>query len=141
MMQAPVHLVDLEPFRQGDRIDQDAVARLVDDACRDTGFLQVTGHGVPLDECDRLLDTWAGFFDLPLAEKRTWVVGDESANRGFSELGKEALAYSRGERTPPISSRRSTSAGRRSPGRTSTVIALFAPNLWPDGHPASGPSG
>src|ERR1700738_4245794 len=98
---APIHAVDLEPFRCGGRTDQEAVARLVDDACRDTGFLQVTGHGVALEDCDRLLDTWAGFFDLPPAAKSAWVVADESANRGFSELGKEAMAYSRGDPTPP----------------------------------------
>jgi len=136
MMQAPVHLVDLEPFRLGDRIDQEAVARLVDDACRDTGFLQVTGHGVPLDQCDRLLDTWGGFFDLPLAEKRTWVVGDESANRGFSELGKEALAYSRGERTPPDLFE-AFNVGREEV--TGPYFdrhrRYFARNLWPDRPP------
>lgn len=38
---APVHAVDLEPFRYGNRADQEAVARLIDEACRDTGFLQV----------------------------------------------------------------------------------------------------
>jgi isopenicillin N synthase-like dioxygenase len=99
--QAPVHAVDLGPFRLGGPSDRQAIARLVDDACRDTGFLQVTGHGVSLEVCDRLLDAWAGFFDLPPAVKRDWVVGDESANRGFSAVGKEGLAYSRGEATPP----------------------------------------
>src|SRR5258708_5996536 len=98
---APVHAVDLEPFRRGGKSDQEAVARRVDEACRDTGFLQVSGHGVALEDCERLLDTWAGFFDLPPDQKATWVVADESANRGFSQLGKEALAYSRGQPTPP----------------------------------------
>ena len=72
---APVHAVDLEPFRRGAKRDQETVARLVDEACRDTGFLQVSGHGVALEDCDRLLDTWAGFFDLPLDDKSRWVVG------------------------------------------------------------------
>ena len=44
---------------------------------------------------------FGAFFDLPLAEKRRFVVADEAANRGYSELGKEGLAYSRGEETPP----------------------------------------
>jgi isopenicillin N synthase-like dioxygenase len=98
---APVHPVDLEPFRLGGPADRQAVARLVDDACRDTGFLQVTGHGVPVEVCDRLLGAWAAFFDQPLSDKQAWVVEDESANRGFSAVGKEGLAYSRGEATPP----------------------------------------
>jgi isopenicillin N synthase-like dioxygenase len=133
---APLHAVDLEPFRLGGRSDRQAVAELVDEACRDTGFLQVTGHGIALEHCDRLLDTWAGFFDRPLAEKRRWVVADESANRGFSEVGKEGLAYSRGERTPP------DLFEAFNVGREEVTGAYFerhrryfAPNPWPDEPP------
>jgi isopenicillin N synthase-like dioxygenase len=130
---APVHAVDLEPFHFGGPSAREGVARLVDDACRDTGFLQVTGHGVPLETCDALLDAWAGFFDLPLEEKQAWVVEDESANRGFSAVGKEGLAYSRGEATPPdlfeaFNVGREDTRGpyfdRHRP--------FYAPNRWPD---------
>ena len=48
------------------------------------GFLQVVGHGVPLPVCDGLLNAWAAFLDLPMAEKLRSVVPDESANRGYS---------------------------------------------------------
>jgi isopenicillin N synthase-like dioxygenase len=133
---APVHAVDLEPFRRGAQSDQEAVARLVDDACRDTGFLQVSGHGVALEDCVRLLDTWAGFFDLPLDDKSRWVVADESANRGFSRLGKEALAYSRGEPTP-ADLFEAFNVGREEV--TGTYFdrhrQYFARNAWPDEPP------
>jgi isopenicillin N synthase-like dioxygenase len=97
----PVHPIDLEPFRAGDADDRQRVARLVDDACCDSGFLVVTGHGVPQSVCDDVLDAFGRFFDQPIEDKRAWIVADESANRGYSELGKEALAYSRGDATPP----------------------------------------
>ena len=61
----------------------------------------MSGHGVPTALCDAVLDGFGAFFDLPLAEKRRFVVADPMANRGYSELGKEGLAYSRGEETPP----------------------------------------
>ena len=98
---SPVPVIDLAPFREGGAEGKRAVAAEVDAACRDIGFLQVVGHGVAESVCDDLLNAWAGFFDLPMAEKLRWVVPDESANRGYSWPGKEALAYSRGEQTPP----------------------------------------
>ena len=97
----PVHPVDLEPFRLGGAADRAAVAGAIDAACRDSGFLLVSGHGVPDELRAAVLDGFGTFFDLPLSEKRRFVVADEMANRGYSELGKEGLAYSRGEETPP----------------------------------------
>jgi isopenicillin N synthase-like dioxygenase len=76
------------------------VARRLDAACRDTGFLVVSGHGVAQDTCDAVLDAFAEFFDGPEAEKRRVVVSDPTANRGYSALGQEGLSYSRGEETP-----------------------------------------
>jgi isopenicillin N synthase-like dioxygenase len=97
----PVHPIDLEPFRDGGADDRLGVARLVDTACCDSGFLVVTGHGVPRTVCDDVLDAFTRFFDQPIEEKRRWIVADESANRGYSQIGKEGLAYSRGDATPP----------------------------------------
>ena len=133
---SPIPVVDLAPFRDGGDADRRAVAAQVDDACRTLGFLQVTGHGIPGDVCDGLLDAWAAFFDLPMADKRRWVVADESANRGYSWPGKEALAYSRGEETP-ADLMEAFNVGRRDDGGPYFVPhrAFFAPPLWPDRPP------
>jgi isopenicillin N synthase-like dioxygenase len=96
----PVHPLDLEPFRAGDAADRLDVARQLDAACRDTGFLVVTGHGVPQATCDAVLDAFGAFFDLDDDEKRAVIVDDPTANRGYSALGQEGLSYSRGEETP-----------------------------------------
>jgi len=129
----PVHPVDLEPFRLGDGADRAAVAVEIDRACRDSGFLLVSGHGVPQATCDAVLDAFGAFFDLPLAEKRRYVVADESANRGYSELGKEALGYSRGAETPPdlfeaFNVGRDDATGPR----YDDYRTYYAPNTWPD---------
>ncbi|MDQ1519727.1 MAG: hypothetical protein QOI55_800 [Actinomycetota bacterium] len=128
----PVHPVDLAPFREGGAAGRLEVARRVDEACRDSGFLVVTGHGVSQATCDTVLDRFGAFFDLPIDEKRSSVVADASANRGYSELGKEALAYSRGEATPP------DLFEAFNVGREDTVgpyfdrqREFFAPNVWP----------
>ena len=41
-----VPLIDLEPWFRGGAADRAAVARRVDEALQDSGFLLITGHGV-----------------------------------------------------------------------------------------------
>ncbi|HUI48996.1 MAG TPA: 2-oxoglutarate and iron-dependent oxygenase domain-containing protein [Acidimicrobiia bacterium] len=129
----PVHPVDLEPFRLGAPADRAKVAAAIDTACRDSGFLLVSGHGVPTATCDAVLDLFAAFFDLPLAEKRRVVVDDEEANRGYSELGKEGLAYSRGHETPPDLFE-AFNVGREDAlgPEYHRDRAFYAPNVWPE---------
>ncbi len=130
---SPIPVIDLAPFHKGGVAGKRAVAAQVDAACRDFGFLQVTGHGVPGPVCDDLLSAWAAFFDLPMGEKLRWVVPDESANRGYSWPGKEALAHSRGEQTPP-DLMEAFNVGRREQDDLyyERHGAFYAPTVWPD---------
>jgi isopenicillin N synthase-like dioxygenase len=132
----PIPVVDLAPFHEGGVAGKRLVATQVDAACRDFGFLQVTGHGVPVSVCDDLLNAWSGFFELPMAQKLRWVVPDESANRGYSWPGKEALAYSRGEATPP-DLMEAFNVGRREQDDPYFELhhAFYAPTVWPDRPP------
>jgi isopenicillin N synthase-like dioxygenase len=131
----PVHPLDLRPYREGNRADQREVARLVDAACRDTGFLVVTGHGVPQETCDAALDAFAAFFDRPEDEKRTVVVDDPAANRGYSALGEEGLAYSRGDETPRDLFEAFNLGAETTTGEYyDRHRSFYAPNVWPE-HP------
>lgn len=129
---SPVPVIDLTPFREGGTPGKRAVASQVEAACRELGFLQVIGHGVPWSFCEDMLDAWAAFFDLPMADKMRWVVTDESANRGYSWPGKEALAYSRGEQTPP-DLMEAFNVGQREQNDPyyKRHAAFYAPTLWP----------
>lgn len=73
----------------------------LDAACRTVGFVQITGHGVDPAVIERFVGAATAFFDLPLAEKRRAVPAQRDQNRGYAELGSEALAYSLGLDTPP----------------------------------------
>jgi isopenicillin N synthase-like dioxygenase len=129
----PVHPIDLAPFRHGDAAARGTVAEQVDAACRDTGFLLLTGHGVPRELQVRLLDSYAEFFDLPVDEKLRCLDDAPGDNRGYTPLGGEALAYSRGEASPPdlfeaLTVGRQDAAGAYYDEHRS----FFAPNAWPE---------
>ena len=100
---------------------------------RASSLLTVTGHGVAQSVCTEVLDAFGAFFDLPLEVKRRAVVPDPAANRGYSEMGKEALAYSRGQETPP------DLFEAFNVGREDTLgpyydahRSFYAPNVWPE---------
>src|SRR5262245_31475116 len=132
----PVHPLDLEPFRLGGPADRAAVAARLDEACRDSGFLLVTGHGVPVEVCDAVLDAFGAFFARPLDEKLRYVVTDDEANRGYSALGKEGLAYSRGDLTPPdLFEAFNVGAEDTTSAYYEEWRSFFARNLWPDTPP------
>ena len=46
MSDVHVPVIDVAPFMAGDAAASRTLARLVDDACREIGFLTIVGHGV-----------------------------------------------------------------------------------------------
>ncbi len=134
--------IDLEPFRLGGDTDRLAVARQVDMAGRESGFLAVTGHGVPADLLDEMMAVTTEFFDLPVDEKMRWYVDDRAANRGYAPEGSESLAYSLGEADLPPdlfeafnAGREITAAEEADPYVSRVRDTFLAPNVWP-GAPA-----
>lgn len=125
--------VDITPLRDGDLEARKAVAARIDEAYRTSGFLQVTGHGIPQAQLDEMLDVTAAFFDLPEAEKRQVVDPDPAANRGYSGEGEEALAYSLGEDVAAPDLFEAFNVGRED--ATGDYYdehrRFFAPNTWP----------
>ena len=78
-----VPIIDLSTrdTRQG----RAAIARAIGEACEDSGFFTITGHGVPKDLVDRMFTTTAGFFTLPESVK------DRSLNQGKGVSGLRRL--------------------------------------------------
>ena len=69
MAEHTIPTIDLTPLRTGTDADKRKVARQIDEACRDTGFFLVTGHGVPADLITKTRQRAIDFFALPAAEK------------------------------------------------------------------------
>ena len=65
----PVRLIDLDAFDFATPRELPQLAAAVDETCRETGFLQVTGHGVPDSVIAEIRGATRAFFDLPQEEK------------------------------------------------------------------------
>ena len=98
-------LIDIAPFvRQGaSAADQAAVVGAVERACRSTGFLAVTGHGVAQSVIQQLVEASYGFFDLGRMRREAARAcrPRPEQNRGYIPPGDETLARRGYADTPP----------------------------------------
>jgi isopenicillin N synthase-like dioxygenase len=96
-----IPVIDLTSARTGGAADRVAVARRIDDACREIGFFTLTGHGVPAAVVDDLRTAAHAFFSQPLAVKRASSHPVAGTNRGYHPVGGEALSTANDEAAPP----------------------------------------
>ncbi len=132
-----VPVIDIAPFRKGTTEQRQEVARQVDAACSDIGFLVISGHGV--DE-KRIADMYAvikGFYGLPTAEKLKVGRPDPGQIRGYSGLEQEGLGLLEDEPAPPDLKESFDIGPLDVPAgdpyyHGPAAGAHFAPNVWPD---------
>lgn len=95
-MSFSVPTVDITAYtRDGSPAARAATAAAVDRACREVGFIQITGHGVADDVLAGLGEAMDDFFGRPLDEKLTYV-RPAGENRGYSAPKSESLSLSLG---------------------------------------------
>ena len=133
LMTVPV--IDVAPFYSGSNEEKRKLAEAVDRACRDIGFLVITGHRVPASLIARVESTSRAFFRLPVAEKQRLKRPADDQVRGYSAIGDEGLSYSLGKKTPG-DLKESLTIGPIDPPDTPyfkgpAAGPHFAPNLWP----------
>lgn len=133
--------IDIAPFLAGEGDAKAAVARAVDAACRDTGFLVVTGHGVPAALTADAFAEFHAFFDLPVDEKDRARAPSGDNLRGYVGLEENALSYSMDADTPPDLFERYTCGLPDVPDdafHNARRETLFQPNIWPSARPRMG---
>ncbi|MEM9200631.1 MAG: 2-oxoglutarate and iron-dependent oxygenase domain-containing protein [Actinomycetota bacterium] len=126
--------VDLAPWFDGGDAAKDAVAAAIDEACSTSGFLALTGHGVPAELMERMLDVSSAFFDLPVEEKLRYHLDDAAANRGYAPFESEALSYSLGVDSDPDLFEAFNIGRELVPDGIDATAATtyFSPNVWPE---------
>src|SRR3984885_13094615 len=92
---------DLSKFTNAPPTEKKSLGHTVDEICRQTGFLAITGHGIPDETITRAWNSARSFFDLPVEKKLSVKMRYEGYPYGYSPLRSEALAKSKGENTPP----------------------------------------
>lgn len=93
----PIPLIDITDLASGDFTQRAQVARQVGQACRDTGFFAITGHGVGAPQVADAFAAAREVFALPLATKQAMAIRTQGHNRGYVALGIESL----NEHAPP----------------------------------------
>ncbi|MEL6571586.1 MAG: 2OG-Fe(II) oxygenase family protein [Pseudomonadota bacterium] len=91
---------DLAAFEAAQGPARAEMAAQVDQLCRETGFLVVTGHGVDPNVIDALWDAVRRFFAQD-ADAKQAVAAAHGAPYGYLGPDQEALARSKGVDTPP----------------------------------------
>src|SRR5271155_2854737 len=95
-----VPIIDIAPYWTGGDAGKRAVAAAVDRACRDIGFLIISGHGIPGEMVEETRVLARAFFELPLAEKMRVGQPAPNVSRGYTarKRGGGALARCGGGR-------------------------------------------
>jgi isopenicillin N synthase-like dioxygenase len=133
-MSEAIPVIDIAGFLDSTASRRDAVARAVDAACSEIGFLIISGHGVDEGLIARTQQVTRAYFDLTLEEKLLLKMPADRY-RGYSAVAQEALAYSLDAVTAP-DLKESFSIGRVDVPddpyhRNSRPANCFAANMWP----------
>ena len=132
---AQIPLIDIGPFLEGGSSEKQAVAKKVNEVCRDIGFLVVEGHEVSESLIVEMYEVSEEYFALPLWEKMRFKMPPDRY-RGYTPMGAEGLALSLDDETPP-DLKESFSMGPFAHPYDEYHFGTagahyFAPNMWPD---------
>jgi isopenicillin N synthase-like dioxygenase len=91
-----VPAVDISAWvRGGTPAEKADVAEAIDAACREVGFIQILGHGIPTGVTDGLASAMDDFFAQPLETKKL-SIARKGTNRGYTPPKAESLSLSLG---------------------------------------------
>ena len=113
--------------------DEALVARAIDRACREIGFLIIGNHGVPAAVVQDVFTAGKAFFRQPAEEKLRWAAPDRRI-RGYLPPEGQALARSRGDDSPPDLLERFRMGRFDVPDdayHRARASTWFVPNIWP----------
>jgi len=129
-----IETIDLAAFEAAVGDNRAARAARLDAICRETGFLLLTGHGVPADTIDAMRRSARAFFDRQVSEKSA-LAPAPGQPYGWIGPGREALARARDPQSP-FDLKESFNGGplRVPPGEEDpdALAFCYAPTPFPD---------
>ncbi|MGD9527687.1 isopenicillin N synthase family dioxygenase [Pseudonocardia sp.] len=132
MAEFAVPLIDIGPYVRGGG-DRAAVAAAMDAACRDVGFVQVVGHGVPDDAAAGLAAAIDAYFGEP-AEVKAAHRAPPGINRGYTPPRSESVSLSLGvgTRMPDFFEAFNVGAAAAEHPGLDLPADVYPDNIWPD---------
>ncbi|KAF2728248.1 Clavaminate synthase-like protein [Polyplosphaeria fusca] len=129
--ETPVPIVDFRLFLNGDKAEKETVARQIDEAFRDVGFVYLKNHGVAQDMVEQCFEWSKTFFALPLPTKLLAPhPPGGSHHRGYSSPGLENVTqhtYDEAE----LSTLRKTTPDFKESFESGNTTDASQPNIWP----------
>lgn len=132
-----VPVIDISSSRNGSRQEKLAVAQQVNQACKDIGFLVISGHGVSPGLISKMRKVSHAFFDLPLEEKMQIARPAPDVTRGYIGMEEESVGRIRDAYAMAGDLNESLMIGPVDVPHASYAFAPaagrhFAPNIWPN---------
>jgi isopenicillin N synthase-like dioxygenase len=134
-MSSNIPVIDISGWFSPEASARLDVTQAVDAACREWGFLIVSGHGVERALMDAMMRVSKEFFDLPLDERLRYESHNAFARRGYHRFASGANARTLGLVLPP-DLRESFRAGPEARAgdpyyESDAARRFFLPNIWP----------
>ncbi|MEL6103061.1 MAG: 2-oxoglutarate and iron-dependent oxygenase domain-containing protein [Pseudomonadota bacterium] len=132
-----VPVIDISAWTHGDVASRLSLAKEVDQACKEWGFLLVGGHGIDQALIDAMFETSYAFFDQDAETKEQYASAGRKGGRGYFSVGMKALARTSGDVDAKGDQKETFLTGAEPvagdpfydlPG----ADRLYAPNPWPD---------
>ncbi|KKP04697.1 citrinin biosynthesis oxygenase CtnA [Trichoderma harzianum] len=105
--------------------DRQNVIEQIRDACRDFGFFQLKGHGIPISLQKELLKSLGTLFSMPKEEKMKLSYLENPCRRGYEASG---MSMREGDAMPD--SKEAYYLGREDP--VVEFSGFYGPNVWPN---------
>src|SRR5690242_2592093 len=130
---AEVPVIDFTAFREGGAAGKATVATAIREACEDTGFFYLSGHGIAQSQIDAIFAASRRFFALPF-EERLKVRLTPQQNRGYQPLGSRMY----GDKADAPDLNESFKYQHELPPDDPDILdgnRVHAANLWPENLP------
>jgi len=128
-----IPLIDLQSQLDCPEVEA-AIAEQIGQACTNTGFFAISGHGIPETTIEHCWQASLKFFALSESEKLKLRMPYAGYPYGFAPMEAETLSHSRGQQAPP-DLKETFSVGPNTPPppgiSAKETVFVFSENQWP----------
>ncbi|KAJ7490307.1 hypothetical protein B0H11DRAFT_2156573 [Mycena galericulata] len=86
-----IPLINFASFKDGSPAERKSTAREIVSAFKESGFIYLSGHGIPASTIENAFTKSAEFFRMPMDVKDKLAWEDPRSNRGYVKIGRERV--------------------------------------------------